>query len=466
MKKITLISSACMLAFNLFFPGTGFSQYTKLLDFNGANGARPDKSSFYSDGTFLYATTQFGGTNDMGTVFKIKPDGSGYMKLLDFSGQANGKWPHSALISDGTYLYGTTSDGGNTDIGVIFKIKPDGTGFAKVLDFNGTNGGLTEGSLLYDGTYLYGMSLTFGPQSNGLFYKIKPDGTGYVDMYDCFNSGTNPYGAFISVGTYLYGMTQSGGAGGGGGCGYISKIKPDGTGYADVIALGTVNACSPYGSLTSVGPFLYGMTAFGGTNNLGNVFKIKPDGTGYASILDFAGSTNGSTPIGSLISDGTYLYGMTARGGSLDSGTVFKVKTDGTGYIKLIDFTGPVNGSYPYGTLYNSGSYLYGMTSMGGTNGLGTIFKLGTVAGIEEMENNTAFGIYPNPFSTSATIEFKQIQHQSLMIITDVLGKEVKTIRFSGTHLNIEKEELKNGIYFVRVIDQHNNASNQKIIIQ
>src|SRR5436190_1787608 len=104
------------------------AQYTKLLDFAGtANGANPI-GSLFSKGTFLYGMTSNGGTNDYGTIVKIKPDGTGYSKLLDFSGVTNGRNPRGSLISDGTFLYGMTSGGGTNNIGNIFKIKPDGTG--------------------------------------------------------------------------------------------------------------------------------------------------------------------------------------------------------------------------------------------------------------------------------------------------------------------------------------------------
>src|SRR5438105_4232591 len=79
------------------------------------------------------------------------------------------------------------------------------------------------------------------------------------------------------------------------------------------------------------------------------------------NLLDF-GSVQGSHPYGSLISDGTFLYGMTSGGGINNMGTVFKVKTDGTGYVDLFDFSG-VNGQQPNGSLIYDGNYLYGMTT-------------------------------------------------------------------------------------------------------
>src|SRR3972149_5060166 len=112
------------------------------------------------------------------------------------------------------------------------------------------------------------------------------------------------------------------------------------------------------------------MTRFGGSNNMGVLFKIMPNGTGYTKLVDFTGTANGSYPYGSLISDGTFLYGMTCGNGTNDMGTVFKIKPDGTGYAKLIDFDG-TNGSYPRGSLISDGTFLYGMTAEGGTNNIG-----------------------------------------------------------------------------------------------
>src|SRR5690606_11824467 len=101
----------------------------------------------------------------------------------------NGREPYGSLVSDGTYLYGMTKEGGEgvtntattSKYGVIFKIKPDGTDFTKLLDFNFANGGRPQGSLISDGTYLYGTTSMGGTgnflSGSGSIFKIKPDGT-------------------------------------------------------------------------------------------------------------------------------------------------------------------------------------------------------------------------------------------------------------------------------------------------
>ncbi|MDP1746501.1 MAG: hypothetical protein Q8L90_13050, partial [Bacteroidota bacterium] len=110
MKKSILFLTA-VLTFNvqlLTFKAT--AQYTKLFDFEGTNGSKPF-GSLISDGTFLYGMTPLGGTGTAcfggcGVIFKIKSDGTGYTKLLDFTGTTNGNIPMGSLISDGTFLYG------------------------------------------------------------------------------------------------------------------------------------------------------------------------------------------------------------------------------------------------------------------------------------------------------------------------------------------------------------------------
>jgi len=396
----------------LYLGGIGNAQYTKLLDFSGSNGANPSGDLIY-DGIFLYGITQNGGTN--GVIFKIKPDGSGYSKLFDFDATTIGG-AHGSLISDGTFFYGMTAQS-------IFKIKPDGTGYFKLLDFIGANGLDPLGSLISDGTFLYGMTREGGTNicdqygsGCGVIFKIKTDGTGYSKLHDfSLANGSGPRGALIYEGGFLYGTTWEGGANcEPHGCGVIFKIKPDGTGYSDLYDFdGTISGAGPVGSLISDGTFLYGMTMGGGLNGPGTIFKIKPDGTGFSKLLDFSGTANGSHPIGSLIYDGTFLYGMTREGGTSTNcgsgcGVIFKIKPDGTGYSKLLDFTS-ANGSDPMGSLISDGAFLYGMTRTGGTNNMGVIFsfRAGTT-GINETDASASLSmtVYPNPAKNTITIKF------------------------------------------------------------
>jgi len=447
------------------FSNIAHAQYTKLSDFEDATNGRFPEGSLISDGTFLYGMTSEGGTNDMGTIFKIMPNGSGYEKLLDFEGATNGSHPYGSLVSDGTFLYGMTSEGGTNDAGTIFKIMPNGSGYSKLLDFAGaTNGSYHYGSLFSDGTFLCGMTSEGGTNDVGTIFKIMPNGTGFIKLLD-FNStnGSSPYGSLISVGTFLYGMTFGGGTND---VGTIFKIMPNGTGYLKLLDFADVsNGSYPNGNLISDGTFLYGLTVAGGTNSLGTIFKIMPNGTGFVKLLDFAGVTNGSSPHGSLISDGTFLYGMTQMGGTNDMGTIFKIMPDGTGFVKLLDFDS-TNGNYPNGSLISNGTFLYGMTSGGGTNNQGVMFKYSLAAvSIDELSmDNNELSIYPNPASDNVTISLNAAMQNAQVGIYNVFGQKVYSAVLTTKQETINTNQFSSGIYLVKVSNREKTFTKKLII--
>ena len=467
MKKKIYLFTIVLILFGLI--NNASAQHTNLFDFSSmASGSEP-YGSLISDGTFLYGMTLQGGINNMGTIFKIMPDGSGYIKLLDFAGAANGNNPYGSLISDGTFLYGMTRQGGINDLGTLFKIMPDGSGYVKLLDFAGAaNGNNPYGSLISDGTFLYGMTRQGGINDLGTLFKIMPDGSGYVKLLDFAGAanGSNPNGSLISDGTFLYGMTSQGGINN---MGTIFKIMPDGSGYIKLLDFaGAANGSNPTGSLITDGTFLYGMTGDEGIVGLGTLFKIMPDGSGYIKLLDFAGAANGSNPTGSLITDGTFLYGMTTLGGLFNLGTVFKVMPDGSGYVKLLDFAGAANGRNPYGDLISDGTFLYGMTTFGGVNDMGTIFKFGDAVGIVENNLQANISIYPNPSSGKFQFVINGLPfiENHTVEIYDMLGEKIYAATINSDKTEIDLNNPANGIYFVNISNGINTYSGKIIIEQ
>lgn len=378
MKKTILLFAIIFLT---IFNST--AQCTKLLDFSASIHGSYPYGALISDGTFLYGITSgcdpWGIVTDSGTIFKIKPDGSNYSRLLDFTGTLNGSHPLASLISDGNFLYGMTSVGGVNNRGTIFKIKPDGSSFLKLFDFDSINGSNPYGSLFYDGTFLYGMTYYGCIYNYGTLFKIKPDGTNFSRILDFLGTtgsanGSHPLGTLISDSTSLYGMTSQGGLYD---QGTIFKIKFDGTGYIKLLDLdGTTSGQEPKGSLVCDSTFLYGTTSRGGTTGKGTIFKIKFDGTGYTKLYDFASTTSSIYPRGTLIFNDNFLFGMTDVGGSSNMGTIYKIKTDGTSFTKVFDFAGSTTGSHPGTALISDSTYLYGITNIGGVNNKGTMFKI------------------------------------------------------------------------------------------
>ena len=235
--------------------------------------------------------------------------------------------------------------------------------------------------MLSAGSTLYGMTYCGGASASGTIFSIQPDNSGFTLLHS-FTGGADggriPYGSLISAGSTLYGMTNRGGASDEG---TIFSIRTDKSGFTllHTFTGGANDGCSPRGSLLSDGSTLYGMTYGGGTSNSGTIFSIQPDKSGFKLLHSFTGGANdGRFPRGSLLSDGSTLYGMTYQGGASNCGTIFSIQTDKSGYTLLHTFAGEADdGCRPYGSLLSAGSTLYGMTSHGGASDSGVVFSLG-----------------------------------------------------------------------------------------
>ncbi len=95
-----------------------------------------------------------------------------------------------------------------------------------------------------------------------------------------------------------------------------------------------------------------------------------------------------------------------------------------------------------------------------------------TVTGIGTIESlSDAIRIYPNPFTSQTTISFSQEQTNTTIKITDILGKEIKLINFTGKQCTIEKGTTQAGIYFVQItsfdkLRMTQVVENRKVVVQ
>jgi|HubBroStandDraft_1064217.scaffolds.fasta_scaffold07161_3 uncharacterized repeat protein (TIGR03803 family) len=175
----------------------------------------------------LYGTTWYGGTNlDGGTVFKITPGGA-LTTLHNFCSQdapcTDGNGPVASLVqaTDGD-LYGTTEFSGVNGGGTIFKITPSGT-LTTLYSFcaqsecadgeDPSYAGLIQAT---DGD-LYGTTAEGGTSNVGTIFKITTSGT-LTTLYSfCAESecadGSYPYAGLVqATNGIFYGTTYSGGA--------------------------------------------------------------------------------------------------------------------------------------------------------------------------------------------------------------------------------------------------------------
>ena len=358
------------------------------------DGSAPPGSLILDGSETLYGTMLDGGSSYSGTVFSVNADGSRFQVLHAFAGfSSDGGRPWASLIPDESgYLYGTTTFGGFSYEGTVFRIRSDGSDFQLLHAFVGgaTDGGGPEAPLILDRTgNLYGTTSGGGPSNRGTVFKMRTDGTGFQLLHNFLggaSDGLNPHSGLILDGAdNLYGTTTEGGPSE---LGTVFRMKTDGTGF-QLLHTFTVNSASdggapPIASLVMDGlGNLYGTTLYGGSGLKGTVFKLRTDGTGFQVLHSFTDrADDGSQPWASLIVDGSgNLYGTTVSGGSsLMGGTVFKMKTDGTGFQLLHSFVGDESdGGTPYApVILDDFGNLYGTTYYGGPSDAGAVFTMRT----------------------------------------------------------------------------------------
>lgn len=316
------------------------------------------------------------------------------MILHSFTGSftgntTDGLYPHGSVTLSGSKLYGMTETGGTSNLGTLFSINTDGTGFGVVHTFSGgiTDGESPLGSLTLFGSKLYGMTRGGGYGARGTLYRMNIDGSGYTLLHNFTggaNDGDSPYGALTLSGSKLYGMTYLGGSGLFRGT--IFSMNTDGTGFSLLHSFlgGASDGVGPAGSLTLLGSVLYGTTASGGTSNGGTLFRMATNGTGFSLLHSFSGGgSDGANPGGSLTLSGSKLYGMTSYGGTGNYGTIFSINTNGSNFGLIESFAGTASsGGVPYYgdlTLSGDGATLYGMTHQGGIVNGGVVFSKSVV---------------------------------------------------------------------------------------
>jgi len=257
-----------------------------------------------------------------------------------------------------------------------------------------------QGSLLQasDGSF-YGTTWFGGTNGeNGTVFRITA--TRALSILHAFDGSD---GALPSAGLVqgtdggLYGVAQGGGAKGD--FGAIFRITTNGA-FTLLHSFGGLDGSQPQADLVqgSDGAF-YGTTACGGANgDSGTVFKITSNGV-FTSLFSFSSDgSNGRGPRASLVqdNDGNF-YGTTALGGaSGNHGTVFRISPSG-GFTSLFSFDG-TNGSGPEaGLARGRDGDFFGTTQFGGTNGdKGTVFKItpsGTLSSLHSFSGPD--GSYP-----------------------------------------------------------------------
>ena len=314
--------------------------------------------------------------------FACSAEGQTYNVLYNFGTvPGDGASPSGSLILSGSTLYGMTTYGGSAGVGNIISYDLSTNTESVLHNFQpGTSDGSHPfGSLLLSGSTLYGTTGNGGAQAQGTVFGFNTANNAYnfYSFAGSPNDGAGPQGSLVQSGATLYGMTTQGGANI---RGTICAYDPVQNTESSLYSFGgsASDGIIPTGSLTQSGSIFYGMTELGGRGN-GTIFSFNSANDAETPLYSFGTNPNdGMRPQGSLIQSGSVLYGLAPDGGAYGKGALFAFDTSTNMESVLYSFRGKNgDGAEPQGSLIQSGSMLYGMTSVGGM-GAGTIFSFDT----------------------------------------------------------------------------------------
>lgn len=172
----------CGTIFKLVPAGSAWNESIVYRFLGGNDGGDPYGKLIKQNGVF-YGTTFYAGSTHNGIVFGVTPGGVETF-VHSFLGGADGSHPYSGLTEMGGELYGTASAGGvsgcgyyypqNDGCGTIYKLVPGGIQTLYAFTDGSDGGNPYPNNLLSDGTYLYGTTFGAGANGGGTIFQFLP----------------------------------------------------------------------------------------------------------------------------------------------------------------------------------------------------------------------------------------------------------------------------------------------------
>ena len=78
----------------------------------------------------------------------------------------------------------------------------------------------------------------------------------------------------------------------------------------------------------------------------------------------------------------------------------------------------------------------------------------------------TSWRVYPNPTSGNATVEMEEIPRDALLVLYDVLGREVLRQRVTNHHTTLQLQHLPDGCYNLEIRNGVRRLAHQRLVVQ
>ena len=364
-------------------------EYSKRFSFDIVKGSGPTAPLLQADDGFFYGTTQNGGANGAGVLFRMTPAGRITVIHSFVQDGVDGVQPVAPLTQDDDgNIWGTTTLGGTLFSGTVFRLSRKGV-YSVVHSFEGGATGCNQSYApvveAHDGRTLYGTTAFGGAFGLGCVFRLHKDGAFAVVHSFSDAEGKFPQWGLTRVGEGTFVGTTVGGGDDGSGTVYritangeftrLYSFEPGLTGAAPSILIKARNR-------------LYGAAAQGGASSGGTIFSLSLDGSHVTVLHAFGGvAGEGDSPTGLTEGDDGFFYGSNANFASDQLGNVFRMTPAGVVTVLHRFSPGstafPDDGAQPQSPPAKAGrGVLYGTTFAGGISGVtpayGTIYRLKT----------------------------------------------------------------------------------------
>jgi uncharacterized repeat protein (TIGR03803 family) len=373
----------------------------------------------------LWGTTDAGGTDDIGTLYTTKYDGTGHTIKKTFTytnpGKASG---YNGAVVYNNKLYCMLAKGGVLDGGMIMEYDPANNTYLKkanladigfegeadnsliilnnkmyaanadkLLEFNPATSALTLehqfvnatgitpiGNLTAFNNKLYGITREGGTNNEGVIYEYDPATNIYTKKKDLseavtgtfFHSSFSVYDNKLWAVTYSY-QNMAGQSD-------VISYDPATNIFTRKVALSTINTSSAQGEITWYNGKGYGVTSLGGFSNEGVAFEYNP--VNNTLLSKAAIGLSSGINCGPFVVYGAKLYCQSRDGGIADAGQVSAYNPVTENFEAKVVFDEASGRDPSQGVLAVYNDKLYGFTTNGGAYGRGSLYEY-TVAPIK-----------------------------------------------------------------------------------
>ena len=381
----------------------------------------------------IYGSTYDGGSGLAGSIFEYDPTTNLFRSLYGFGysggGYPNGKEPNGSLFLHNGALYGTTQTGGTNGAGVIFKFDLTTNSFTKLAEFGGIGNGNNpvDGMILYNNKF-YGATPGGGTNYAGTIYSFDPATNVLTTLNNfAYNTalGVSPQFKFTIFNNLLYGST-------------VNNVNNDFNifSYNPVTNSLTSEFSSGHLGEGINGEFLIDDNKFitVTTQYVNSMISYDPTAKTKTTLFKFNTFPLGANPQRSLLYDNGIFYSSTSVGGTNNLGVVFSFDAITNEYKVLYNLT---TSAYSLGDFTKMGNTLYAPANSGyyggsSTQNYGAVFYINLTNNAASFTPTTPGGAGAGPVGVMVPTNYP---NELLLLTTNGIGSYAggSMIRFNTT---------------------------------